>query len=279
MAAPIAYLYHYLTGEFVAAIPRPLDAPATAATGVMSYKTPPHSTAIAPPEAPAGHVAIFANAAWTIVPDHRRETWYFGSYRVMIDWPGDPTALGMTREPPEVPSGSAAPALYAVDSNGLYTGILRPGLDVAATEAAGEVKWLALPGTVAEAPPEAGAKQAARWTGAAWELIPDHRGETWYDAAGKATVVAAAGDPAPLTAEPPVMPRVISARQFYLAVYQLGWTDAVNAAVATLPPPVQIEFQHTSEFHEDNAGLIAAAAAMGKTAADITQFFDFAITL
>ena len=38
---------------------------------------------------------------------------------------------------------------------------------------------------VAVAPPVTGANQAAKWSGAGWEAVPDHRGEFGYDAAGQ----------------------------------------------------------------------------------------------
>lgn len=40
------------------------------------YLIPAHATAIAPPEAGAGRVAVFADGAWTLVEDHRGEVWY-----------------------------------------------------------------------------------------------------------------------------------------------------------------------------------------------------------
>lgn len=40
------------------------------------YLIPAHATTIAPPEAGAGHVAVFADGAWTLVEDHRGEIYY-----------------------------------------------------------------------------------------------------------------------------------------------------------------------------------------------------------
>lgn len=40
------------------------------------YLIPAHATTIAPPEADAGHVAVFAGGAWTLVEDHRGEIYY-----------------------------------------------------------------------------------------------------------------------------------------------------------------------------------------------------------
>ena len=57
-------------------------------------------------------------------------------------------------------------------------------------------------------PPFETAGQAAVFDGGAWSLVPDHRGETWWDGHGAAVVVAALGDPAAagLSADEPVPP-------------------------------------------------------------------------
>lgn len=56
--------------------------------------------------------------------------------------------------------------------------------------------WLCPAHTTEAPPPEIGAGQAARWTGEAWEIVADRRGETWHAADGMAVVVDALGDPA-----------------------------------------------------------------------------------
>lgn len=50
-------------------------------------------------------------------------------------------------------------------------------------------------GCVEAAPPELADHQAAVWTGAAWTVVADHRGETWYRD-GQAAVITEVGDPA-----------------------------------------------------------------------------------
>jgi len=50
-------------------------------------------------------------------------------------------------------------------------------------------------GLVAEAPPDAGPKQAVTRLDGQWALVPDRRGEFWYDAAGKPVLIEAIGDP------------------------------------------------------------------------------------
>lgn len=44
------------------------------------------------------------------------------------------------------------------------------------------------------APPALAAKQAAVWRGGGWQVVPDHRGETWYDPYDPIQVMAL-GDP------------------------------------------------------------------------------------
>lgn len=264
MPAPIAYLYHYITGEFLNAVPRPLDAAATAATGVLTYRNPPLSTPVQPPDAAEGHVAVFADGAWSLVPDHRGERWYGGGYAVTIDWPGDPAALGLTREAAPAPSGSAAPPVHRVDEDGFYLGPVTPGLDVPATESAGEVIWQSVPGALSAAPPITGAKEAARWTGKAWTIVPDHRGETWYDAEAKPVVIDKPGDPAALGLAPiaPALPREISAVELHLALDALGFAQAFEDAAAKLTKEQQIRLRFAVSFKEGDPLLAPVFAEM-----------------
>lgn len=71
MATKTVYNYNPETGEYKGtgeAHESPLE------PGV--YLLPAHSTEAEPPEAGAGHVAVFADGAWTLVDDHRGEVWY-----------------------------------------------------------------------------------------------------------------------------------------------------------------------------------------------------------
>lgn len=53
-------------------------------------------------------------------------------------------------------------------------------------------------------PPEPGAKQVRRWASDRWEIIADHRGETWYDTfTGKPVPVETVDVPVGLTDAPP----------------------------------------------------------------------------
>lgn len=57
-------------------------------------------------------------------------------------------------------------------------------------------------------PPTPAENQAAVFDGQEWGLVPDHRGETWWNAAGAPVIVSALGDPADdgLSAEAPPPP-------------------------------------------------------------------------
>lgn len=72
--------------------------------------------------------------------------------------------------------------LYTFDINtGVYVGQRMAQVDPLETKARGQTVYMQ-PGRNATTviPPAVGPKQAARWTGAAWEVVPDHRGETWW---------------------------------------------------------------------------------------------------
>lgn len=93
------YLYSHETGEHVGvglADPDPMDA--------ENFLHPAFSTPIAPPTVAAKQAAIFAAGAWSIVPDHRGETWFagHGEPRAIIAL-GDPAALGYTASEPQAP--------------------------------------------------------------------------------------------------------------------------------------------------------------------------------
>ena len=71
MATKTVYNYDPDTGEYLGletSYESPLE------PGV--YLLPAHSTEAEPPEAGAGHVAVFADGAWTLVEDHRGEIYY-----------------------------------------------------------------------------------------------------------------------------------------------------------------------------------------------------------
>jgi hypothetical protein len=87
-------------------------------------------------------------------------------------------------------------------------------------------------------PPAASAKTAARWTGVAWTIMPDHRGEVWFSGMAP-TVVDFLGDPAAhnLTAEPvlppPPPPSSCSKLGLMRAFKARGLWETVRAMIAS----------------------------------------------
>ncbi|SAY50948.1 hypothetical protein [Neisseria weaveri] len=77
-----------------------------------------------------------------------------------------------------------------LDDNGLYLGQTEAELDVYAKDGS----YIIPGGCIDVEPPENRDGHVARWTGEAWEYIPDHRGKTAYQTAdGQAVMVVTAG--------------------------------------------------------------------------------------
>lgn len=64
------------------------------------YLIPAGCVEVAPPDAEAGKAAVWSGTAWTMVADHRGETWYDGREPVAIDFVGDPAERGYRIEVP-----------------------------------------------------------------------------------------------------------------------------------------------------------------------------------
>lgn len=59
------------------------------------------------------------------------------------------------------------------------------------------VVWLPpAPGETDIAPPTLAANQAVRWTGSAWEIVPDYRGQSWWSDHETQSEIDVVGDPA-----------------------------------------------------------------------------------
>ncbi|HFC8543182.1 TPA: tail fiber assembly protein [Neisseria weaveri] len=77
-----------------------------------------------------------------------------------------------------------------LDSDGLYLGQNEADLDINARDGS----YIIPGGCIDTAPPETRDGHAARWTGAAWEYTPDHRGKTAYQTAdGQAVIIDTVG--------------------------------------------------------------------------------------
>jgi hypothetical protein len=77
----------------------------------------------------------------------------------------------------------------------------------------------------------------------------------------------------PYVPQPPVVPTVVSMRQARLALYGAGLLDQVNALVASSTPDVRIEFEYATELRRDWPTLVALAAGLGLTDAQIDNLF------
>lgn len=89
-------VHHYdsTTGEYIHSTAASLDPLATEQAGEPVYLLPARATWLAPPAAGEGEVAVWRDAAWTLVPDHRGQVyWLPDGTQYTI------TALGET--PPE----------------------------------------------------------------------------------------------------------------------------------------------------------------------------------
>lgn len=103
-------------------------------------------------------------------------------------------------------------------------------------------------GGVTIAPPAVGAEQAARWTGAAWEIVPDLRGRVYWLADHTRHEITERGvqlPPGALDADPPKTPEEIAADddravRAELAALDLASIRAMREYIAAKPDAPQI---------------------------------------
>ena len=95
-----------------------------------------------------------------------------------------------------------APTVYFFDQS---TGLLS-GTALADANPLSDGDYLLPAFSTLVAPPAAGTHETARWTGNAWELVPDFRGQTYWLDNGSQHMVRDAGEPLPPGAlpEPPL---------------------------------------------------------------------------
>jgi hypothetical protein len=157
-----------------------------------------------------------------------------------------------------------------------------------------EGEWLLPAFSTAIAPPDAQAGHAIVWTGSAWSLLVDHRGETWWKADAEfntePVTVDFIGDPTeretPLTnVEPPAPPApppppiVVTPRQIRLALNQLGLRAAVESYVAAADQDTKDTWEFATEFERENSMVAIAAEAMGKSPEEVDALFALAKSL
>ncbi|SBV94124.1 putative Tail fiber assembly protein [uncultured Alphaproteobacteria bacterium] len=100
-----------VSGEYLG--PVALDASDLSPREPGVYLIPGNCTEDAPPEAPAGHVAVRRGLAWEVVEDHRGETVYVAGTAVRVAHLG-PLPEGATTAPPTPTAPSEADLLAAL---------------------------------------------------------------------------------------------------------------------------------------------------------------------
>lgn len=89
------------------------------------------------------------------------------------------------------------------------------------------------------------------------------------------TVTAYTGEDIPV--KPIMVP--LTSRQFWLALEDMGLTDAVEAAVSAMPRRAQIEVRAATEIDRQNALVIGFAAALKKSSAEVDALFLYGASL
>ncbi len=79
----------------------------------------------------------------------------------------------------------------------------------------------------------------------------------------------------------PPVPQSVTVRQARLALLRAGLLDAVDAAIAAIPDPVQrtaaqIEWEYATVIERNSPLVTSLAAGLGLTAADIEALFEAA---
>ncbi|AJY46474.1 DUF4376 domain-containing protein [Martelella endophytica] len=104
-------IFHYApeTGELVSGSVARLDP-----LEPHRFLIPAYATDLEPPTAADGEVAVFAEGAWSLRPDHRGQTWFDDEANpVEIDFIGAPAVRGLVAEKPFIPPTKAELSAYA----------------------------------------------------------------------------------------------------------------------------------------------------------------------
>lgn len=97
-------LYHDfspLTGEHTGSYEPQVDPAESKARRTIVYCAPGrYTTEIAPPAREPGKAVVFRDGAWSLVADHRGETWFDGDTAVVVADIGDPAEIGLSPDEP-----------------------------------------------------------------------------------------------------------------------------------------------------------------------------------
>lgn len=120
--------------------------------------------------------------------------------------------------------------VYQTDNDGLFVNVATADHDPL-----NEGEFLIPGGCVAVAPPELGPRQAARWTGSAWEVVPDWRGYSCYTPDGERHDITEVGVEPPLghsPTKPPLTPKQLAEQRTAEIKAELAQIDADGARPA-----------------------------------------------
>jgi len=169
-----------------------------------------------------------------------------------------------------------APLCYAYDrTTGLYLG------EVTADPSPAEPGvWLYPAFTTRAPPPQPGPQQAPVWTGDAWSLVLDHRGETWWLDHATSYVVEVLGTPDGSAEQPPapppvvVVPASVTNFQARAALIAAGLYDQVDAAVHASGDALAIQaWEYANSVYRQSSLINQLGTAIGLSGAQIDALF------
>lgn len=115
------------------------------------------------------------------------------------------------------------------------------------------------PRGVTTPPPSISGTEEARWTGAAWEVLPEHPATYSY------------------------APQAVTMRQARLALLGADLLSSVNAAIAAMPgtsgEAARIEWEFSSEVRRNQPLVVALGPALGMSATQLDALFIAAAKL
>lgn len=154
-----------------------------------------------------------------------------------------------------------------------------------------EGQWIIPAFATTEEPPEVAEGFAAIYAGG-WQVLSDHRGETWWKADAKDNTAGVEvdfiGDPAergltsiepPPPPAAPAPPLTVTPRQIRQALNIMGLRAPVEAWVMQQTQDVIDNWQFAQEFVRSNSMIEEAAEALGHSDEEIDELFAIAKAL
>lgn len=116
------YSFSPSTGEYIGSRAPQIDPLESVAAGATVYCLPgAFETTSEPPSTTPSLAAVWGGAAWSVLPDHRGETWWHGGTEIKITTLGDPVKLGLSKvAPPADPPAATAENIKAECSQRIF---------------------------------------------------------------------------------------------------------------------------------------------------------------